>query len=100
MASYQELRGAFSDDSLRNRIVMGTVIAAYGLLATAPTAADRAWISAVFESPEAEGRKVFMSVLAANAGMSLANITSATDAAIQTSIDTVVPQLVLAMSGA
>ncbi len=99
MATYIELRGAFGNDELRNRIVMATVIEAYGLLATTPTAADRTWISAVFANPETEGRKAFMGVLAANAGLTIANIEAASDAAIQTQVAIVVPQLVSAMAG-
>lgn len=99
MATYTELRGAFGNDALRNRVVMATVIAAYGLLATAPDAADRAWISAVFASPETEGRKAFMGILAANAGLSIINIEEATDAAIQTQVEVIIPSLVAALAG-
>ncbi len=99
MAAYEDLRKAFSNDELRNRVVMATIIAAYGLLATAPDAADRAWLSAVFSNPDAEGKKVFMGILAANAGLSITNISQATDAAIQTQVEVIVPQLVAAMAG-
>lgn len=99
MATYTELRNAFSNDDLRNRIVMATVIAAYGLLESTPTAADRAWVSSVFANPESEGRKAFMGVLASNVSLEISAIEAASDAAIQTQVDIVVPQLVSAMSG-
>ena len=99
MATYIELRGAFGNDDLRNKVVMATVIAAYELLGGTPTAADRTWISAVFANPETEGRKAFMGVLAANVGLALTAIETATDSAIQTQVDIVVPQLVSAMAG-
>jgi hypothetical protein len=99
MATYIELRGAFGNDELRNRVVMATVIAAHELLGGTPTAADRLWASAVFSAPEAEGRKAFMSVLAANAAAEILTIEGATDVAIQAQVDAVVPQLVSAMAG-
>jgi hypothetical protein len=100
MATHSELRGLFSNDELRNKVVAATLIAAYGLLSGAPTADDRAWFSEVMKNPEAEGRKAFMAIIAANAGASLATITNASDATISSQVDTIVPQLVLALAGA
>lgn len=100
MATYEELRGSFNDSSIRNKVTMATVIAAYDLLQGTPTAADRAWASSTFSSPEAEGRKAFMAVLAANKDTALASIQSATDSAIQTQVDGIVPSLVQALAGA
>jgi hypothetical protein len=78
---------------------MATVIAAYGLLSTTPDAVDRAWISAVFANPETEGRKAFMGILAANAGLSITSIEEAADATVQAQVDVIVPQLVSALAG-
>ena len=99
MANYVELRGLFKDSPLLNRVTMATVIAANNLLAGAPTAASKAYASAVFENPEAEARKVFMAVLATNNSLSVAAIQGATDAAIQTAVNTVVPLLRDARAG-
>jgi len=99
MASYTELRGQFGDDSFRNRVTMATIIAANNLLEATPTAADRAWASNVFTSPDAQGRIVYMAVLAANKALTIVQITGATDAAIQSNVDAVVPSLVSALAG-
>lgn len=99
MAAYSDLRNLFNASDLRNRVTTATVIAAYGLLGGTPTAADRAWAQEVFKNPDGRGQEVLMAVLAANKDQTTGNITGATDAAIQTAVDAVVPQLVLAFSG-
>ena len=99
MATYEELRGIFNDSDTKNKVVMATVIAAYELLQTTPTADDRAWASRVFDDPEAEGRKAYMAVLAANKASTVVAIQAATDATIQTQVDGVVPSLVQALAG-
>ncbi len=99
MATYEELRGSFNDTALSNRVVMATVVAAYGLLQATPTAADRAWASMVFRKPEEEGKKAFMAVLAANKDASIEAIQGASDASIQSQVDGVVTGLVLALAG-
>lgn len=98
MATYTELRDLFSDDALRNRVTTATVIAAQGLLAgsPAPTTAESVWASKVLSGPDGEGARMFMAVLAANSGQTVANIQGATDAQIQTNVDAVVPQIVAA----
>lgn len=100
MASYLDLRNQFSNSELRNRVTTAVTVAAYNLLQGAPTANDRAWARSVFESPDNAGRVAFMAVLAANKDATIAQIDGATDAAIQTQVDAVVPSLVLALSGA
>lgn len=100
MATYTELRAKFSDDTFRNKVTFAVVAAAYDMLQVTPTAADRAYASAVFSNPDAEGRRVTMAILAANKSASLAVIDAATDATIQTQVDAVVPELALAFSGA
>jgi len=98
MATYTELRNLFSDDALRNRLDVAAVVAANTLLGGTPTAADQGWAAAVFSNPRNEGQKAFMAVLAANKDLSVAAIQGATDAAIQSNVDAVVPSLVVAHS--
>ena len=100
MATYTELRNLFSNGTLRNRVVVATVIAANNLLAGSPTADDRKWASSVFGNPRNEGEKAFMSVIAVNKDATIAAIEGATDAAIQTNVDAVVPDLVAAHAAA
>ena len=99
MATYTELRGLFNDSELLGKIEVAAIIAANDLLSGTPTANDRAWAAGAFSSPKAESKKVLMSVLAENSGLAAASITSATDAAIQNNVNSVVPQLVLAKAG-
>lgn len=94
MATYTELRQQFSNDDLRNRVVAATVIAANNLLAGTPTAEQKAYAKQVFQNPRAEGEIVFMAVLVANKDATVAQIEGATDAAIQTRVDAVIPNLV------
>lgn len=99
MATYLELRNLFDDSDIRNRVESAIVIAANNLLQGTPTANDRAWIVSVIGNYKAEGRKAFMLVLAANKDLTLVNIQNATDTAIQTQVDAIVPELVLALAG-
>ena len=98
MATFEELRGKFSDDGLRHRVEIAVMIAALDLLSGAPTADDERWAAAVFAAPEAEGLKAFRGVLASNASASVAQITNVTDVAIQNSVNLLVPAFVSAFA--
>lgn len=98
MATYAELRALFNDDAMRNRLDVAVIIAANTLLGGTPTAADQNWAAAAFNNPRTEGQKAFMAVLAENKGLSVSAIQGATDAAIQTNVDAIVPSLVVAHS--
>lgn len=97
MATYEELRAEFTDDALRMRVEVATLIAANNLLAGG-LPDDQKWAAAVFNSPTVEGRKAFLAVLAENSGASITQIQGATDAAIQTNVDAIVPSLVIAFN--
>lgn len=99
MASYAELRNLFSDDTLRNRVTVACVIAAKNQLNGTPTAAQEKFAETVFSNPDEMGRRVLMAVLAANNGLTVAQINAATDAAIQTAVDSVIPNMVSALFG-
>lgn len=99
MATYDELRQLFDSSDLLNKIEVAIVIAANGLLSGSPTAASKAWVVKVFSSPRSEAKKALMSVLAANSAATSAQILGASDAAIQTKVDEVVPILVDALAG-
>lgn len=100
MATYQELRILFNDSDLLEKVETAVVIAANDLVAGTPTAADNSWIGAVFSNPNSEAKKALMAVLASNSDSTVAAIQGATDVSIQTNVDTIVPTLVAALSGA
>jgi len=100
MASYQELRAIFNHADLRNRTTSAVIIAAQGELDASPgTPAGRAWATKSLDGAEAEGRRVLMYVLAANKDVAQAAIIGASDAQIQTNVDTAVPNLIKADEG-
>lgn len=104
MASYTELRGLFSktDDTsdLYGKVEVALIIAALALIeATTPTAADNAYAAAVFNNPKLEAQKIMMAVLASNKDEAEADIKSATDTAVQTAVDAVVPAMRDALAG-
>ena len=99
MATYSDIRSLlWNDDALRNRIAVACTIAADQVAADSanfPTAtadsaliaAREAWAVSVFDSPEAAGRRMTISVIAANNTLSVAQIQGASDAAIQSRVD-------------
>lgn len=99
MASYTELRDLFSNDALKNKLDIATIIAANNLLSGTPTAAEQKWAAHVFANPRAESQKALMAVLATNNGLTVAQITGASDAAIQSGVDSVIGSLVVAYGG-
>ena len=100
MATYLELQSLFNDNDLTLRVRAATVIAANNLLSGAPTAADRAFAASVFASPSGISHQVLMAVLAENKASTVAQIQGASDAALQTNVDSVIPALVSALAGA
>lgn len=96
MATYSELRDLFSDDSMKNKLDVAVMKAAHAKLTGTPTADEQKWAAAVLANPRAEAEKAYRFVLAANSAADVATILAATDAAIQTQVDAVVPALVVA----
>ncbi len=99
MATYIELRGLFNNDVLVNKVTVALLVSVDALVTATPTAADKAYAVAVYANPQGEAKKVLMSVLAANKDVAFASIQSASDSAIQTKVDIVVPILVDALAG-
>jgi hypothetical protein len=100
MATYSEIRDLFTLDDLKNKVTTATLISAYNLLSGTPTTSDKLYADSVFANPSQEALKVFMAVLASNKDNSVAQISGASDAAIQSAVDTVIPFLVDAKAGA
>lgn len=99
MATYQELRALFNDSDLLEKVEVATVIAANDLLATSPTAQQKAWAAKVFADPKIEAMKAVMAVLAENKTATVAQITTATDVTVQSNVDGVAQILVDALAG-
>ncbi len=98
MATYAELRALFNDSGLRNKVTSAAIIAAESALSDPvnfPTTTadvtlqtDRLlWAARVFNGAEAEGRKLFMAVLAANSSATVAAIQGASDTVIQNNVN-------------
>lgn len=98
MATLIELRNLMNDSGLRNKVTTAVVIAADkvmrgddNVVPFSQTAGDHdkrvAWAKVAFESPEGEGRKFLMSVLASNATAAIGAITGASDGTIQANVD-------------
>jgi NAD/NADP transhydrogenase beta subunit len=101
MATYEELHNLQSDNDLTLKTQTAVVIAAYDLVktGTTPTAAEQKWSAAVLSSPVQEAQKALRFVLAKNSAASVATITGATDATLQSNVDEVVSSLVAAYAG-
>lgn len=97
MATYQELRGLFNNSDLMEKVEVAVIISANTLIAGTPTTPETNWAATAFANPKVEARKALMSVLAANSSATVAQITGATDVAIQTNVDSAVPTLVAAL---
>lgn len=94
MATYVELYDVQNENEILHRIVVATAIAAETIRTEdggTPNHANRLlWAALAFGNPSAVSRQLLWAVLAANKDATVANITGATDAAIQANVDAVV----------
>jgi len=90
MATYAELRTASEDSALRLKVQVACIVAAEGIRTEAETVPNNAnrlkWAKAVFENPAAYAERMLWAVLAQNKAATLAQITGATDASVQTAV--------------
>lgn len=101
MATYAELRGFFNNADLKNKISVACVIAAYSMISQGtPTINQKKFADVVFKNPDDIAEKVMMAVIAANSSATIAQINNASDAAILSNVNTVLPALVDALFGA
>lgn len=97
MATLEESKTLAADATLRNKVESAIVRAAYAKLTAVPLVTnDVKWADSVIDNPEIAAQKALALVIAANEGATMAQITGATDAAIQANVDGVVPALILA----
>lgn len=94
MATYNELRGLFSNVELRNRVQVACIVAAEAIRTEAENTVNHAnrviWARKAFNNANDVTDKMLMAVLAANKAATVAAITGATDAAIQSAVDAAV----------
>lgn len=94
MATYDELFGLQANDSLRNRIAVACIVAAEAIRTENANTANHAnrllWAKAVFANPQGEAQRMLWAVLAQNKTATVAQITGATDATIQTAVSAAV----------
>lgn len=90
MAQYSELFELGANAGLRNRVTVACLVAAQTIMGEAgstPNHANRLiWAASVFADPTAIGQKMLMAALAANATLTTAQITGASDAALLASV--------------
>ena len=94
VASYLELHDTQSNNELNRRVQAACAIAAETIrgedVGTTNHANRLTWAAGVFVDPGGESRRMLWAVLAANKDSTVAQITGATDAQIQTAVDTAV----------
>lgn len=94
MATYSELYDLWYESTLKNRVIVATIVTAetiQGEDAGTPNHANRlAWAKQAFESPVAIADAMFRVILAANKDATQEAILNATDASIQASVDAAV----------
>ncbi len=100
MATLQELRGLFTNSNLMEKVEAALLISVQAVLGGTPTIDDQKYASHVFSNPLDEARKALMSVLASNSIATVIQITTATDASIQTNVDDVRATLSVAWNAA
>jgi hypothetical protein len=88
MATYTELYELGANSALRNRVTVACLVAAQAVMVEATSVANHAnrllWAKSVFGDPQSMGQKMLMAALAKNAALTVAQITSAADAALLT----------------
>jgi len=95
MATYAELFGLRSNADLRNKIAVAVTVKAQAILGLAtPTVNQVTWASKALTYPIQEAEKLMNYVLAANSGLTVAQITAAADSAIQTHVGAAVDKMI------
>jgi len=91
MATYTQLVATANADVLRQQIKMAIAMSALTITNEAAGTTNHAnrliWAKAALANPDNEVNRVVWYVLAANASATIAQITSATDATVQTNVD-------------
>ena len=95
MATYTELYNLKSDSSLRNRVAVAITIKSKDIIALeTPTQDQKNWATKAITNPAEQADKIYNYLLADNASATVSQIQSATDAAIQTKVNTIIDKLI------
>lgn len=95
MATYEELYSLRSDSNLRNKVAVAVAKKAQTLLdQTTPSSAEVAWADSALMNPVSKADYLLNYVLAANSDATAGQITSASDAAIQTNVNAAVDKII------
>jgi hypothetical protein len=91
MATYLELLELIQDPVLSQRVQAAALVAADTIRAEPPGtpnhAARRAWARQVLANPQADQKKILISVVIQKRALTQAQIVGATDAQLQTAVD-------------
>ena len=98
MAEYKDLYDVRSNDALRNKVAVATIVAAENLLSGSPTSGEASWASKVVRNPNGEATAILNLVVAANKDATISVIINAADVDIQSNVDAVVPGLIIGES--
>ena len=98
MATLLELKELVGDSDLQDKVESALVVEVQDILAGTPTTDEQKYAAQVFTQPVLEGRKALMYVLAANVGLTQAQILAATDASIRTNVASAIPALSIAFN--
>jgi len=94
MATYEELYSLWHESSLKNRVTVAAIVAAETIQGEDPAIPNHAnrliWAKATLENPMSVADAVFRLVLAANKDATTEAILKASDASIQSAVDTAV----------
>ncbi len=95
MATYNEIFDLKNNNDLQHRIQVAVTKKAQTLLdKTTPTTNEVVWSGNALSGPEGMGQKILFYVLAKNSASSVAAITAASDATIQSNVDAAVDALI------
>lgn len=95
MATYAELYDLRADSDLRNRIAVAVTIKAQSLIdGESPTAAEIAWANDAIRDPEGKAATLQNYVLAAHKNATVQQVQSASDTAVQNSVNKAVDALI------
>jgi hypothetical protein len=99
MATYAELTTASNNSALGARIAVACAVAADKIRLEADTTPNHAarviWARAAFANPSTAAAGILWSVLAQNRAATLAQITGADDAAVQTAVEAAIDAVAL-----
>ena len=94
MASYDELLQANANTGLINKVRVAVVVSATNIMTEADTTTNHVnrllWAKTVFSDPASAGQRMMWPVLAQNKALTLAQITGAIDADVQSAVDAAV----------